>query len=89
MKTAPTPAIQFIRNPYRKEWAIHRDGRCVGHIWYWPLGRIYCLRIGNDSQATYHPIFGEARQAANHLLAPTHVEPASAPIRGELERMSA
>jgi hypothetical protein len=47
------------------------------------------LRIGNDSQATYHPIFGKARQAAKDLLAPAHIEPASVPICTELERRGA
>jgi hypothetical protein len=89
MKTAPDPTVQFIRNPYRKEWAIHRGGHCIGHIWYWPLGQLYCLRIGNDSQATYHAICGKTRQAAKDQLAPAHIEPASIPICTELERRGA
>lgn len=88
MNPPPCPAIQFIRNPYRKEWAIHRNDRCIGHIWYWPNGRVYCLRI-LDSQTTYHSIFGKAREAATTLVALAYSESASPSLDSASERRAA
>ena len=63
--------LKFIRSPIRKEWEIQRDGRCIGHIWFWangPKESPYCLRIGNDGDTTYHCTVGQAREAATREL---------------------
>ncbi len=88
MNAARSPAIQFFRNPYRKEWAIQCNNNCIGHIWYWPLGRCYCLRILNR-QTAYYPIFGKAREAATDLVALAYPEFTSSTRESTSERRAA
>lgn len=61
---------RFIRSLYRKEWEIQVAGKCIGHIWYWPLGRCYCLRLALPpmDNATHHATYGKARLSAVESL---------------------
>lgn len=54
--------LTFIRSAIRKEWQILNQGLCIGHIWFCPSRRCYCLCMGGAT--TFHSIYGAARLAA-------------------------
>lgn len=86
----PSPGlIQFTRNGLRKEWDITKDGQCIGHIWYYPPGKTYCLRAWNQDKTAYFKTLGAAKAAALDALDAVVADDAGATECGEAGKVAA